>query len=94
MTVGFLGGIRQITGVRERKLAAPTVEAMLSCLLDLYGDPWKEQVFDGKDLITGVVVMVNGINIQRRSRDIRHLFRRKTESISSRCSKGDSPLIP
>lgn len=65
MTVGFLGAIRQITGVRERKLAAPTVEAMLSSLLDLYGDSWKEQVFDGKDLISGVVVMVNGINIQQ-----------------------------
>jgi len=65
MTVGFLGAIRQITGVRERKLAAPTVEAMLSSLLSLYGDSWKEQVFDGKDLISGVVVMVNGINIQQ-----------------------------
>ena len=65
MTVGFLGAIRQITGVQERKLAASTVKAMLCSLLDLYGDSWKEQVFDGKDLISGVVVMVNGINIQQ-----------------------------
>jgi MoaD family protein len=65
MTVGFLGAIRQITGIRERKLTAPTVEAMLSSLLSLYGDSWKEQVFDGKDLISGVVVMVNGVNIHR-----------------------------
>ncbi len=65
MTVGFLGAIRQITGVRERKLAAPTVETLLASLLDLYGDSWKEHVFDGEGLISGVVVMVNGINIQK-----------------------------
>lgn len=65
MTVGFLGAIRQITGVREQKLAASTVEALLASLLDLYGDSWKEQVFDGEGLISGVVVMVNGINIQK-----------------------------
>ena len=47
MTVGFLGAIRQITGVREQKLAATTVEALLASLLDLYGDSWKERVFDG-----------------------------------------------
>ena len=65
MTVGFLGAIRQITGVREQKLVAPTVEALLASLLDLYGDSWKEQVFDGEDLISGVIVMVNGTNIER-----------------------------
>lgn len=65
MTVGFLGAIRQITGVRERVFAAPTVEALLSSLLGIYGDSWKERVFDGKDLISGVVVMVNGVNIQQ-----------------------------
>ena len=64
MTVGFLGAIRQITGVRERTLAAPTVGALLTSLLQLYGDSWKERVFDGEGLISGVVVTVNGINIQ------------------------------
>lgn len=38
MTVGFLGAIRQITGVREQKLAVPTVEELLASLLQLYGD--------------------------------------------------------
>lgn len=65
MTVGFLGAIRQITGVREQKVAAPTVEALLASLLDLYGDSWKERVFDGEDLISGVIVMVNGTSIQK-----------------------------
>jgi MoaD family protein len=65
MTVGFLGAIRQITGTHEQRLAAPTVEALLSSLLRLYGDSWKERVFDGKDLISGVVVMVNGVNIRQ-----------------------------
>jgi len=65
MTVGFLGAIRQITGVRQKSVAAPTVEALLSSLLSTYGDSWKERVFDGKDLVSGVVVTVNGINIQR-----------------------------
>ena len=46
-------------------LPAPTVEELLSSLLDLYGDSWKEQVFDGEGLISGVVIMVNGINIQK-----------------------------
>ncbi len=64
MTVGFLGAIRQITGVREQSLAVPTVGALLSSLLQLYGDSWKEHVFDGEGLIPGVVVTVNGINIQ------------------------------
>jgi len=66
MTVGFLGAIRQITGVSEQKVAAPTtVEALLFSLLELYGDSWKEQVFNGEGLISGVVVLVNGINIQK-----------------------------
>jgi MoaD family protein len=65
MTVGFLGAIRQITGVREKSVAAPTVAVLLSSLLSTYGDSWKERVFDGKDLISGVVVTVNGINIQQ-----------------------------
>ena len=65
MTVGFLGAIRQITGVREQVLAAPTVEELLTSLLELYGDSWREQVFDGKGLVSGVVVMVNGINVQK-----------------------------
>ena len=65
MTVGFLGAIRQITGVREKSVAAPTVEALLSSLLSTYGESWKKRVFDGKDLISGVVVTVNGINIQQ-----------------------------
>lgn len=66
MTVGFLGALRQITGVREQAdLVAPTVEALLSSLLEIYGDTWKERVFDGEDLISGVVVMVNGINIHK-----------------------------
>jgi len=65
MTVGFLGAIRQITGVREQVFAAPTVEALLSSLLGIYGDSWKQRVFDGKDLISGVVVMVNGVNIEQ-----------------------------
>jgi MoaD family protein len=65
MTVGFLGAISQITGVREKRLAAPTVEALLASLLSLYGDSWKERVFDGKDLVAGVIVTVNGINIQQ-----------------------------
>jgi MoaD family protein len=65
MTVGFLGAIRQITGVREQDLAAPTVEELLSSLLEIYGDSWREQVFDGKSLASGVVVMVNGINMQK-----------------------------
>lgn len=65
MTVRFLGGIREITGVREKTFAAPTVEALLASLLSIYGDSWKEQVFDGKDLVGGVIVTVNGINIQQ-----------------------------
>jgi molybdopterin converting factor small subunit len=88
MTVGFLGAIRQITGVREQKLAAPTVEALLASLLDLYGDSWKEQVFDGEDLISGVIVMVTAPT-SRGSRDIPRPFPRGTASISSRCSRED-----
>ena len=65
MTVSFLGAVRQITGVREQAFTAPTVEALLTSLLRTYGDSWKERVFDGKDLIAGVVVMVNGINIHQ-----------------------------
>lgn len=63
MTVNFLGAIRSITGVREQSIAAPTVEALLRDLLQKYGRPWGDHVFDGEDLTAGVVVMVNGMNI-------------------------------
>jgi molybdopterin converting factor small subunit len=69
MTIGFLGAISQITGVREKNFVAPTVETLLASLLSLYGDAWKERVFDGKDLIAGVIVTVNGINIQQMDGD-------------------------
>ena len=65
MKVGFLGAIRRITGLREQDLAAPTIHELLASLLNLYGDSWKEQVFDGRVLLSGVIVMVNGINIQK-----------------------------
>jgi MoaD family protein len=65
MTVGFLGAIRRITGVKEQRVEASTVGSLLSSLLGLYGDSWKERVFDGEDLVSGVTVMVNGVNIHR-----------------------------
>jgi MoaD family protein len=65
MTVGFLGAIRRITGVNEQHVEAPTVGSLLSSLLGLYGDSWREQVFDGEEIIPGVTVMVNGVNIHR-----------------------------
>lgn len=65
MKVGFLGAIRQITGVAEQHVEASTVEALLFSLLRRYGDSWKERVFDGRNLTADVIVMVNGINISR-----------------------------
>ena len=66
MTVGFLGAIRNITGLREQKVTAPTVQGLLEAMMDKYGDSWKEQVFDGQELKADVVVLVNGLNIQQR----------------------------
>ncbi len=66
MTVGFLGAIRNITGVREQKVAAPTtVQGLLETMMYRYGDSWKEHVFDDKGLKPDVVVLVNGLNIQQ-----------------------------
>ncbi len=65
MTVSFLGAISKITKTSEKTMAASTVKELLMSLLQKYGMGWKEQVFDGKTLTDGVVIMLNGINIQQ-----------------------------
>jgi MoaD family protein len=64
MTVSFLGAIRTITGVRQQPVSDPTVRRMMESLMDRYGEPWRERIFDGRGLSPDVVVMVNGLNIQ------------------------------
>jgi MoaD family protein len=65
MTVSFLGAIRTITGIREQALSShPTVRGMLESLMERYGEPWRERVYDGCGLTPDVVVMVNGLNIK------------------------------
>ncbi len=65
MTVSFLGSISKITDTRKKTMAASTIKELLGALLQKYGSGWKEQVFDGKTLTDGVVIMLNGINIQQ-----------------------------
>ena len=65
MTICYLGAVREITGVREQTLFAPTILGLMETLLNTYGNTWKEQVFDGKALTPDVVVMVNGLNIHQ-----------------------------
>ena len=65
MRVNFLGAIREITGIPVQSSNASTIRDLLNSLLDTYGIKWKAQVFDGKGLAAGVVVMVNGMNIQQ-----------------------------
>ena len=65
MTVSFLGAIRTITGTRQHAVSGhPNVRGMLESLMDRYGEPWRERVYDGRGLTPDVVVMVNGLNIQ------------------------------
>ena len=65
MTVCFLGAIRSITGLREQAVTdhLPNVRGMLEALMERYGEPWRERVYDGRGLTPDVVVMVNGLNI-------------------------------
>ena len=64
MTVSYLGAIRTSTSVRQEPVSDPTVLRMLETLMDRYGKPWRDRVFDGSGLRPDVVVMVNGLNIQ------------------------------
>jgi MoaD family protein len=65
MTVSFHGAIRKITGIREEAVPGhPNVHGMLESLMERYGEPWRERVFNGRGLTQDVVVMVNGLNIQ------------------------------
>ncbi len=57
MTVSFLGALNKITETREKNMTASTVKELLMALLQKYGKGWKEQVFDGKTLTDGVVIM-------------------------------------
>jgi MoaD family protein len=63
MHVSFLGAIREITGTRGQSARASTVRDLLSLLLHKYGPRWQTRVFDGDGLAAGVVVMVNGTNV-------------------------------
>lgn len=65
MTVNFLGAIREITGIPVQSSNASTIRDLLKSLLESYGARWKTQVFDGEGLAPGVVIMVNGMNIQQ-----------------------------
>ncbi len=81
MTVTFLGYIGSITGVRKRRHTAVTVKDLLNELLQEHGEAWQERVFDGKGLVNGVVVMVNGTNVGR------------GQGLSTRLSKGDDVIF-
>jgi MoaD family protein len=63
MHVSFLGAIREITGTRRQTMRASTVRDLLALLLQKYGPRWEAGVFDGEGLAAGVVVMVNGTNV-------------------------------
>jgi len=65
MTVSFLGAISRITETRQQAVTASTIDELLKSLLQKYGLPWQEQVFNGARLTDGVVVMLNGINIHQ-----------------------------
>jgi len=65
MTVRFLGSIGRITGVQTERLTASSVRELLERLLLQHGQVWRDHVFDGRDLINGVAVVVNGLNVGR-----------------------------
>jgi len=64
MTVSFMGAIRTITGVREEPVSHENIREVMEALMVRYGKPWRERVFDGQGLSSGVTVLVNGLNIQ------------------------------
>ena len=65
MTVRFLGSIGRIAGVQTESLTASSVRELLERLLHQHGQEWRDHVFDGRDLIHGVAVVVNGLNVGR-----------------------------
>ncbi|MEW6440169.1 MAG: MoaD/ThiS family protein [bacterium] len=65
MIVTFLGSISRITGVRKKGATAASVRELLEGLLQEHGRDWRDQVFDGQNLVDGVSVVVNGTNVGR-----------------------------
>lgn len=81
MTVTFLGFISRIAGTRQQRITASTVKDLLENLLNIHGTPWQEHVFDGKGLVNGVVIMVNGTNVGR------------IQGLSTTLSPGDEVIL-
>ena len=81
MTVAFFGFISKIAGRRHQRLSASTVKDLLETLLHVHGTAWREHVFDGRGLVNGVVVMVNGTNVVR------------LQGLSTALSSGDEVVL-
>ena len=62
--IEFFATIRELTGEKEitvKKTAA--VSDLLRLLLQRYGAPLREKIFDGEELTDEITILVNGMHI-------------------------------
>lgn len=63
MKVKFFANLRNITKVREVELEAENVEQLLSKLVEMYGEPFREAVFDNGKIKKFYKILHNGHDI-------------------------------
>lgn len=65
MLVKYFAMIRKLAGCSQQWLAepAPTIGALLSRLAEQHGGDFRRTVFDGEQLSSSIIVMVNGQSV-------------------------------
>jgi molybdopterin synthase sulfur carrier subunit len=63
LRVKFFASLRDITKVKEAELEAPDIESLLKKLVEMYGDQFRDAIFDDGNIRKFFKILRNGRDI-------------------------------
>ncbi|MBD6955490.1 MAG: ubiquitin-like small modifier protein 1 [Thermoplasmata archaeon] len=63
MKVQYFATLRKITGKQEEEISAKNVDELLRKILEEYGEPFRNALYDKDGFRKGVIILKNGKNI-------------------------------
>ncbi|WXG39860.1 MAG: ubiquitin-like small modifier protein 1 [Candidatus Freyarchaeum deiterrae] len=63
MLVKFFANLREVTKVKETEIEAQNIELLLNKLVEIYGDPFREAIFDDGKIRKFIKILHNGRDI-------------------------------
>jgi molybdopterin synthase sulfur carrier subunit len=63
LLVKFFANLREITNVKEIEVEAQNIEVLLNKLVEMYGDQFREAIFDDGNIIKFIKILHNGHDI-------------------------------